>query len=251
MISLHQKLNQLSLTTMSHHLDQINADSAAKNFSFVQSLESLIDMELEARNHRSVERRFRLSRLQAQHSIDSFNFKHHKSRAEMKNRILRLLDLDFLQKGACAIIIGNPGVGKTYLAKIIGWRACQGNQRVLFTTAADMLNNLSASQVDHSLVRKLRIYTEPNLLICDELGYLSLDQQNSNLFYQVISARHGHKRSTIITTNTAFSDWGNILYNTTIATAIADRLVENSEIFLLGGDSVRKLNSKDPNPPAQ
>jgi IstB-like ATP binding protein len=79
---------------------------------------------------------------------------------------------------------------------------------------------------------------------------LSLDQQTSNLFYQVISTRHSHKRSTIITTNTAFSEWGNILYNTTIATAIADRLVENSEIFLLGGDSVRKAN-KNPNPPDQ
>jgi DNA replication protein DnaC len=77
-------------------------------------------------------------------------------------------------------------------------------------------------------------------LICDELGYLSLDQQTSNLFYQVISTRHSQRRSTLITTNTAFSDWGNILFNTTIATAIADRLVENSEIFLLAGDSLRK-----------
>ena len=82
----------------------------------------------------------------------------------------------------------------------------------------------------------------------DELGYLSLDQQSSNLFYQVISTRHSQQRSTVITTNTAFSDWGNVLYNTTIATAIADRLVENSEIFLLGGDSLRKTgrNSTPP-----
>jgi DNA replication protein DnaC len=77
-----------------------------------------------------------------------------------------------------------------------------------------------------------------------------LDQQTSNLFYQVISTRHSHGRSTIITTNTPFSDWGNILFNTTIATAIADRLVENSEVFLLGGDSLRKSN-KNPNPPAE
>ena len=84
--------------------------------------------------------------------------------------------------------------------------------------------------------------------ICRQ-GYLALDQQTSNLFYQVISTRHSQKRSTIITTNTAFSDWGNILFNTTIATAIADRLVENSEIFLLGGDSLRK--PKNPNPPAE
>src|SRR2546421_2484595 len=77
----------------------------------------------------------------------------------------------------------------------------------------------------------------------------TLDQQTSNLFYQVISTRHSRKRSTVITTNTAFSEWGNILFNTTIATAIADRLVENSEIFLLVGDSLRKGN-RNPNPPA-
>jgi len=103
-----------------------------------------------------------------------------------------------------------------------------------------MLNQLVASQVDHSLIRKLKVYTDPTLLICDELGYLSLDQQTSNLFYQVISTRHAERRSTVITTNTPFSDWGNILFNTTIAAAIADRLVENSEIYLLGGPSVRK-----------
>jgi len=105
-----------------------------------------------------------------------------------------------------------------------------------------MLNQLTASQVDHSLVRKLRCYTDPALLICDELGYLALDQQTSNLFYQVISSRHGLRRSTIITTNTVFSEWGNILHNTTIATAIADRRVENSEVLLLAGDSLRKGN---------
>jgi DNA replication protein DnaC len=247
--SLHQKLNQLSLTTMSRQLDQTITDAAAKNLSLVQAIESLADLELEARNARSIERRFRISRLHARYSIDSFHFKHHKSRMDLKTRILRLMDLEFLTKGTSVIIIGNPGTGKTFLAKIIAWRACQANQRVLFTTAMDMLNHLLASQVDHSLVRKLRVYTEPTLLFIDELGYLSLDQQTSNLLYQVISTRHGEKRSTIITTNTAFSDWGNILYNTTIATAIADRLVENSEVFLLGGDSLRKAN-KNPNPPA-
>src|SRR5664280_2065587 len=113
----------------------------------------------------------------------------------------------------------------------------------------DMLNQLSAAQVDHSLVRKLKGYTEPSLVFIDELGYLALDQACSNLFYQVVSTRHSQKRSTIITTNTPFSDWGNILFNTTIATAIADRLVENSEIFLFGGDSLRK--PKNPNPPAE
>ncbi len=95
-------------------------------------------------------------------------------------------------------------------------------------------------------VRKLKVYTEPNVFIVDELGYLALDQQTSSLFYQVISTRHSRKRSTIITTNTAFSDWGNILYNTTIAGAIADRLVENSEVVLLCGESLRKAQKSPP-----
>ena len=181
---------------MSKQLDQMIADAATKNLGFAQALETLADLELDSRNGRAIERRFRMSRLHAQHSIDSFHFKHHKSRMEAKNRIVRLLDLEFLQKGTSVVLIGNPGVGKTFLAKVIGWRACQANQRVLFTTAMDMLNHLNASQVDHSLVRKLRVYTEPALLIIDELGYLALDQQTSNLFYQVISTRHSQKRAT-------------------------------------------------------
>ena len=223
---------------------------AARNLSVLATLELLADMELESRNGRAIERRFRSSRLQSQASIDAFHFHHHKSRVQAKNRILRLLDLAFLRQGTNLVLIGNPGVGKTFLARVIGWKACQANQRVLFTTAMDMLNHLLASQVDHSLVRKLKAYTEPTLLIVDELGYLSLDQQTSNLFYQVISTRHSQKRSTMITTNTPFSDWGNILFNTTIATAIADRLVENSEIFLLGGESLRKAG-RNATPPEE
>lgn len=242
MSPLEQKLQQLNLAAMSRQLEQTIAEAAAQNMSVAATIEWLADMELEARQGRAIERRFKSSRLLSQPSIDAFHFHHHKSRVQAKNRILRLLDLAFLREGTNLVLIGNPGVGKTFLAKVIAWKACQANQRVLFTTAMDMLNQLSASQVDHSLVRKLKTYTEPTLLICDELGYLSLDQQTSNLFYQVISTRHSHKRSTIITTNTAFSDWGNILFNTTIATAIADRLVENSEIFLLGGESIRKTN---------
>jgi len=242
MTPLEQKLQELNLAAMSRQLEQTIAEAAAKNMSMAATIEWLADMELEARHGRAIDRRFKSSRLQSQPSIDAFHFHHHKSRVQAKNRILRLLDLTFLRQGTNLVLIGNPGVGKTFLAKVIAWKACQANQRVLFTTAMDMLNQLSASQVDHSLVRKLKTYTEPTLLICDELGYLSLDQQTSNLFYQVISTRHSHKRSTIITTNTAFSDWGNILFNTTIATAIADRLVENSEIFLLGGDSLRKAS---------
>jgi len=226
---------------MAQKLETMTQEATHQNLSFAAALERLADLELEARHGHAIERRFKLSRLPAKPTLDQFQFTHHKSRQQVKNRLLHLLDLDFLQQGTNVVMIGNPGVGKTFLAQILGWRACQANVRVLFTTAMEMLNQLLASQVDHSLVRKLKVYTEPTALIVDELGYLALDQQTSNMFYQVISTRHGHKRSTIITTNTAFSDWGNILYNTTIAAAIADRLVENSEIFLLGGKACVKL----------
>jgi len=93
---------------MARQLDQMIADSAARNRSLVEMLESLVDCELESRNNRSIERRFRLSRLHSQHSIDSFHFKHHKSRLDLKPRILRLLDLEFIAKGTGAIFIGNP-----------------------------------------------------------------------------------------------------------------------------------------------
>jgi DNA replication protein DnaC len=239
MTVLSDKLSQLKLDFMAQELDSALADAAAKNLSPADTLEWLADLELDGRQGRSVERRFRLSKLQMRHGIESFSFNHHKSRQQMKAKILHLLDLDFIKQGTNIILIGNPGTGKTFLAKIIGWKACQANLRVLFTPAMQMLNQLVASQADHSLVRKLKIYTDPAILICDELGYLSLDQQTSNLFYQVISTRHAERRSTVITTNTIFSEWGNILFNTTIAAAIADRLVENSEVFLMGGHTWR------------
>jgi len=249
MTSLESKLDALRLVGMQSRLETVLAEASRRNLSLAASLEWLADLELEERRSRSIERRFRQSRLLVRTGIEDFNFQHHKSRMSLKSRILRLLDLDFIAQGTNLVIIGNPGTGKTFLAKIIGWKACQANSRVLFTSAMDMLNQLLASQLDHSLVRKLKVYTAPSLLVCDEVGYLSLDQQTSNLFYQVISTRHAERRSTVLTTNTPFSDWGNILYNTTIATAIADRLVENSEVFLLGGESLRKAKKARPRKP--
>ena len=243
MTALYDKLTALKLDFMAKELDGALTDAASKNLSHSDMLDRLVDLELDGRQQRSIQRRFRLSKLNSQYDIADFDFDHDKSRRQVKAKILRLLDLDFIRQGTNVVIIGNPGVGKTMLARIIAWKACQANIRVLFTPAMNMLNQLVASQVDHSLVRKLKIYTDPTLLVLDELGYLSLDQQTSNLLYQVISTRHSEKRSTIITTNTAFSEWGNILFNTTIAAAIADRLVENSEAFIIGGRTRRVPNN--------
>lgn len=122
--SLEQKLQQLNLAAMSHQIEQTIAEAAAKNMSVGATLEWLADMELEARTGRAIDRRFKSSRLQSRPTIDGFQFHHHKSRVQAKNRILRLLDLNFLREGTNLVLIGNPGVGKTFLAKVIGWKAC-------------------------------------------------------------------------------------------------------------------------------
>ena len=108
MTPLEQKLQKLSLSAMTRNLETTIAEAAAKNLSVAATLEWLADMELEARQHRAIDRRFKCARLQVQPSIDAFHFHHHKSRVQAKNRILRLLDLDFLRQGTNIVLIGNP-----------------------------------------------------------------------------------------------------------------------------------------------
>ena len=172
-------------------------------------------------------------------TIDQFDFNFHVSRKNQKNRILNLMDLEFIRQQKDIILIGNPGVGKSFLAKCIAYAATQASTKVLFTTAMDMINHLIAAEADHSLLKKLQYYKSPALLVVDEIGYLPLGTQGSNLFFQIISARHENS-STVITTNLTFAEWGKIFDSTTVATAIADRLVYNSEILVLEGPSYRK-----------
>jgi len=110
---------------------------------------------------------------------------------------------------------------------------------VLFTTAAEIVNHLAAAEADSSLDKKIQLYHNPELLVCDEVGYLPLGALGSNLLFQVFSKRH-KQGSTIVTTNLPFAEWGKIFDSTTIAAAIADRLVYNSEVIILGGQSYRR-----------
>jgi SpoVK/Ycf46/Vps4 family AAA+-type ATPase len=137
------KLEQLRLTTIRQRIEQTINDAADANLSFASTLERLVDLELEARRQRSVERQVKQSKLQSPQSIAAFQFAYHKSRQQAKARILKLLDLDFVRRGANVVLVGNPGTGKTMLAKILAFEACQNNFRVLFTRAMDMLKSPS------------------------------------------------------------------------------------------------------------
>lgn len=236
-----ENFKALRLTHCAQNLAEIIRQAEEKNLSCLQAIDRLLDLEMEARARNRIELRFRQSKLTEKATIDQFDFAHHNSRQKQKNLILNLMDLDFIRQRKDIILIGNPGVGKSFIAKCLAYAATQAGIKTLYSSTMDMLNQLIAAEADHSLLKKLQYYQAPDLLVCDEIGYLPLGRQGSNLFFQVISARH-EKKSTIITTNLPFADWGNIFDGTTVATAIADRLVYNSEILILEGKSYRKRN---------
>ncbi len=234
-----EKCKALKLKAVAEHLEQTITLAEQKNWTPLQALDHLFDLELELRKNNKIQRCFKQSKLYEKLTIDQFDFYFHSSRKNQKSRIVNLMDLEFIRHRKDIIFIGNPGVGKSFLAKCMAYAATQAGIKVLFTTAMDMINHLIAADADHSLLKKLQYYQSQELLVIDEIGYLSLGSQGSNLFFQVISARH-EKRSTVITTNRPFAQWGEIFDNTTVATAIADRLVYNSEILILEGQSYRK-----------
>jgi DNA replication protein DnaC len=237
--SVAEKCKALKLKAIVDNLAQSIELAEQKNWSSLYTIDHLMTLELELRRNNRIERCFKQSKLYEKPTIDQFNFDFHPSRRKHKSQILNLMDLHFTKQNKDIILIGNPGVGKSFLAKCIAYAATQTGQKTLFTTAMDMIDHLIAAEADHSLLRKLQHYQSQELLVIDEIGYLSLGSQGSNLFFQVISARH-EKRSTIITTNRPFAQWGEIFDNTTVATAIADRLVYNSEVLILEGPSYRK-----------
>jgi DNA replication protein DnaC len=213
--------------------------AAQKNLHVVATLALLADLAREHRWHHAIQRRWPPCALTETLTMEPVDFDHHKSRKEQKTRILALCPLDFVAAPSEGIFIGNPGPGKTFLAPCWASAACHANIKVLCTTAIDMINHRIAAAADHSLFKQLHQYATPDLLVCDELGDLSLGQQGAHLFFQGLSQRH-QRKATVITTNLPFAAWGKVFASTPGATAIADRLVHTSEVLLLGGTSYRR-----------
>jgi len=234
-----EQCKALRLKATAQNLAQVIEMATNKNWNPLETIDHLFELELEYRYQNKVALRFKQSKLLEKPTIDQFDFDHHGSRKKQKSKILNLMTLEFIGQKNDIILIGNPGVGKSYVAKCIAYAATQAGIKTLFATATDMINHLIAAEADHSLLKKLHYYQCQDLLVCDEIGYLPLGQQGSNLYFQVISQRHQNK-STVLTTNLPFADWGKIFDSTTVATAIADRLVYNSQILILEGSSYRK-----------
>jgi DNA replication protein DnaC len=214
-VQLPEKFRTLRLNTCMRQFSAVMDMAAQKNWPAVRTVENLLDLELEARKQTQILLRFKQSKLCETPTIDQFDFNFHSCRKNQKGKILQLLTLplQFLVEKKDIILIGNPGVGKSFLAKTVAYAATQQGFKILFTTAMDMINHLVAAEADHSLLKKLHHYACPQLLLIDELGYLPLGTRGSNLFFQVISQRH-EKISTLITTNLPFADWATIFDST-------------------------------------
>ena len=145
----------------------------------------------------------------------------------------------FIDEKANAIFLGLCGLGKTHLATALGYAACQHGYSVLFANAIDAINTLSAAQARGALKTQLKRYLSPALLILDEVGYLPIDQRGADLLFQVISQRY-ERGSIVITSNKAFKQWPTIFNgDSTITSAVLDRLLHHAETVLIEGSSYR------------
>jgi DNA replication protein DnaC len=145
----------------------------------------------------------------------------------------------FLEDHTNVVFIGGVGMGKTHLATALGHHACEKGHSVLFTTAVDIVNTLSAAQATQRLRKELRRYTRPALLVVDELGYLPIDKLGADLLFQVFSQRYEHG-STVITTNKTYKHWPDIFNNdATLTSAVLDRVLHHAETILIEGASYR------------
>jgi DNA replication protein DnaC len=158
--------------------------------------------------------------------------------------IHQLMQLDFLSGANNVILIGGNGVGKSTIAQNLAYQAAMQGHSVLFIRAANLLNDLAAKDSDSALRRRLKQYAQPALMVIDEIGYLSYSNRHADLLFEIINRRY-EQRSTVVTTNRPFAEWGEVFPNAACVVSLIDRLVHHSEIIAIEGDSYRMKEAKE------
>lgn len=234
---LRSQLKRLSLHTMAACFEQ-EADTAAKaGSSFTDFLARLIEQELASKTDRSIRERISKARFPMLRTLEQFDFAFQPSLSAAEVR--ELGNLGFLEHAENVILVGRSGTGKSHLAISLGLKACEARRRVLFFTAAQLMEQLVAATVSRTLGSWLETLGRLDLLIIDELGYLPVaTPQHANLFFQLISRRY-ERGSVILTTNRPFEQWGTTFGDDTIAAAILDRLLHHAHILAITGPSYR------------
>lgn len=232
---LAQRAKALKLYGLLSHWEEVVLESWVKD---------LIDWEEEVRCERGLQRRMSGAKLGRFKPLSEFDWTWPKSCD--RGMIEEWMSLLFVKEAINLILCGPNGVGKSTIACNIAHQAVLRGHTVLFTTAAEMLNELAALDSDSLLRRRIKYYAQPKLLFIDEVGYLSYSNRHADLFFEIISRRY-EKQATIITTNKPFSEWRDIFPNAACVVSIIDRLVHHSQILNIEAESYRLKEAKERN----
>jgi DNA replication protein DnaC len=229
-------LKQLRLPTIHAEFEKLAREAASANENYEQYLLRLTELEVTARSANVLQARIKAASFPIHKDFDTYDFSAMPSLS--KPKILELARGDWLEQRSNAIFVGQPGTGKTHLATALGLAACRLAYRVRFFTAASLVNRLEEAQKQYQLDRFLNQLDRADLLICDELGYLSFSRAGAELLFQVFADRY-ERKSLLITSNLAFSDWGQVFQGERMTAALLDRLTHRCHIFEMNGESYR------------
>jgi DNA replication protein DnaC len=233
---LRANLKHLKLPTMLAECEKLAREAAANNEPYEGYLLRLTELEVAARGANALAARIRAADFPVMKDFDTYDFSALPSLP--KQKVLELARGEWIEQRYNCCLIGNAGTGKTHLATALGLAACRQGQRVRFFTAAGLVNQLEEAQQQHRLDRSLGQLDRADLLICDELGYLSFSRSGAELLFQVFAGRY-ERRSLLITSNLAFGDWGQVFQGERMTAALLDRLTHRCHIFEMNGESYR------------
>lgn len=205
-------------------------------------LPTLVEWEEEESTRRSLERRIKDARLGRFKPLADFDWKW-PTRCD-RGAIEEMMSLKFIEEKANVVLVGPNGIGKSMLVKNVAHQALIQGKTVRFTTAGELLGDLAALDSDMALRRRLRHYAAPDVLVIDEIGYLSYSNRHADLLFELVSRRYENK-STLVTTNKTFSEWSEVFPNAACVVSLVDRLIHHSEIISIEGESYRLKEAKE------
>lgn len=233
---INKSLDTLELEKIKEILPDYIHKTAKEQPPLTESLNYLLSEEIKFKDDRAALGIIKAANFPFRKTLEDYDFSFQPSVSE--NQIKEICNLSFIERKENIIFIGNSGVGKTHLAVSIGIEAAKHRNSVYFITCHNLMQKLNKAQKENRLDKQLQHLAQYKVLIIDEIGYLPVDHQGSNLFFQLIARRYMNK-STIVTTNMPFSRWGEVFSDNTLASAVLDRLLHYSHIIRITGNSYR------------